>query len=141
MATHFIIPIRDVLQAVGDIKSYDNWLACLKTYLISQDLWDLIDSPEITYFLPLLLPTPPGGGGRMRRLCTRFRFRWAVTCSTRYGKSARRRRLETLWRICIGRSYYPRTTLKLELEQSSCSRPTLVNLELAYLINFLNYRG
>ncbi|CAI0557232.1 unnamed protein product [Linum tenue] len=46
--THFIIPTRVLLQAVGDIKSYDNWLACLKTYLLSQDLWDLIDSPVNT---------------------------------------------------------------------------------------------
>ncbi|CAN1133511.1 Ankyrin repeat-containing protein ITN1 [Linum perenne] len=43
MATHSnIIPTcRDVLDSVGD-RRYDNWCACLKSYLLSQDLWDLI---------------------------------------------------------------------------------------------------
>ncbi|CAI0447090.1 unnamed protein product, partial [Linum tenue] len=51
MATHSITPSRDVLESVGE-KNYDNWSACLKSYLLSQDLWDLVESPEQISTIP-----------------------------------------------------------------------------------------
>ncbi|CAI0626397.1 unnamed protein product, partial [Linum tenue] len=51
MATHSITPSRDVLESVGE-KNYDNWSACLKSYLLSQDLWDLVESPDQISTIP-----------------------------------------------------------------------------------------
>ncbi|CAI0556997.1 unnamed protein product [Linum tenue] len=77
--THFIIPTRDVLQAAGDIKSYDNWLACLKTYLISQDLWDLVDSPEITTS-PATVTTDAAAGRRRKNAAALHAIQISLGC-------------------------------------------------------------
>ncbi|CAI0557230.1 unnamed protein product [Linum tenue] len=77
--THFIIPTRDVLQAAGDIKSYDNWLACLKTYLVSQDLWDLVDSPEITTS-PATVTTDAAAGRRRKNAAALHAIQISLGC-------------------------------------------------------------
>ncbi|CAK7325264.1 unnamed protein product [Dovyalis caffra] len=45
MATH-VVPTAIVVEVLRD-DNYKNWRACMKSYLMAQGLWDIIEPPPV----------------------------------------------------------------------------------------------